>query len=90
MAILGMFAIAIAVIFKVSVRNEQAYSFAEAWNRGLVQGFMLVNLLLIVVAIALLKLKPWARWAAVLWGLALELFRPEVAALFARNVDPGR
>lgn len=71
MAILGTVAIAMAVIFKFGVRNEQAYSFAEAWNHGLVQGFLLVNVVLIVIAIALLKLQRWARWAALLWGLAL-------------------
>lgn len=123
MAILGTAAIALVAIFKFGVRDQDAYSFVEAWNRGLVQGFIVVNAALILIAVALLRFQPWARWAACLWGVALsanaliteawhyqtvsafsvleglviasiwgwfcykELFAPEVAALFARNVD---
>ena len=71
MAAIGTVAIVLAVIFKSGVGNKEAYSFAEAWNRGLVQGFLIVYAALILIAIALLKLQPWARWAACLWGVAL-------------------
>jgi hypothetical protein len=71
MAAIGTVAIVLVVIFKCGVGKEEAYPFAEAWNRRLVQGFLVVNAALILIAIALLKLQPWARWAACLWGVAL-------------------
>jgi hypothetical protein len=71
MAVIGTVAILLVVTFKYGVGKGEAYSFAGAWNRGLVQGFLVVNAALILTAIALLKLQPWARWAACLWGAAL-------------------
>jgi hypothetical protein len=72
MAGIGTVAIVRVVLFQYGVGKGEACFFAEAWTRGLVQGFLVVNAALILIAIALLKkLQPWARWAACLWGVAL-------------------
>ena len=60
----------VAFFFKFTVRDE-SYTFAEAWNRGLIQGVLVVNGALIVIAFGLLALQPWARWADCVWGVAL-------------------
>lgn len=70
MAVLGFVVIAIIVFFKFGIRNE-SYTFPEAWDRGLVQSFLVLNAALILIAIGLVNLQPWARWAALAWGTAL-------------------
>jgi hypothetical protein len=70
MAALGVLMCALALSFDFSVRGE-SYPFAQAWDRGLVQGFLLVNAALVAIALALLASQAWARWAACLWGCAL-------------------
>jgi hypothetical protein len=70
MAILGFALIAIIAFFKFGIRDE-SYTFLEAWDRGLVQSFLVLNAALILIAIGLVNLQLWARWAALAWGTAL-------------------
>jgi len=50
---------------------EDPLSLAEAWNRGLVQGFIVLNVALLPISVGVLKARVWARWAALLWFPAL-------------------
>jgi hypothetical protein len=60
----------VVFFFKFGVRDD-SYPFPEAWDRGLVQGFLVVNGALLAIALGLLALRPWARWADCFWGVAL-------------------
>lgn len=50
---------------------DEPLSLSDAWSRGLVQGFILLNIALVPIAIGVLRARPWARWAALLWFPAL-------------------
>jgi len=70
MAAVAILMFVIVFFYNFSVRDE-SYSFTEAWDRGLVQGFLIVNGALLAIAFGLLALHPWARWADCFWGVAL-------------------
>ena len=70
MVALAILIFVIVFFFKSGVRDA-FYPFAEAWDRGLVQGFLIVDVALLAIAVGLLALHPWARWAACFWGVAV-------------------
>ncbi|MCX7564580.1 hypothetical protein OS176_13745 [Xanthomonadaceae bacterium XH05] len=51
----------------VSLDPNVTMSVNEAWDAGLIQGFFLLHLLLVVCALGICWLHSWARWVAFLW-----------------------
>ena len=47
--------------------GARVMSVREAWGAGLIQGYFLLNLLLLVAAVGMWCLKSWARWVVYLW-----------------------
>jgi hypothetical protein len=47
--------------------TEEVLSLNEAWSRGLLQGFLFINIALLPIAVGVWRLQNWARWAALLW-----------------------
>jgi hypothetical protein len=50
---------------------DEALSLSDAWNRGLIQGFVFLNIALFPIAFGVSRARPWARWGALVWFPAL-------------------
>lgn len=63
---------ALLIFDRFSVLNRTR-SVSEAWGLGVIQGFLALNLALLVITIGIAKTHHWARWATVAWGPVLAL-----------------
>lgn len=55
----------------IAADPARVMTIGEAWSAGMIQGFFLLNFLLIVAAFGVWHLRSWARWVAFLWFPAL-------------------
>jgi hypothetical protein len=73
---IGALPIVFAVVVLATGQIEaggRTMSLGDAWLDGWIQGCAILNLALVVLAVALWKLKSWARWPAFLWFPALAM-----------------
>jgi hypothetical protein len=71
---LGVIPVVLLLILSITGRFtvwDEPLSLSEAWSRGLIQGFVVLNIALIPIAVGVFRARSWARWAAVLWFPAL-------------------